>query len=241
MRRPREDERYTRLQVPGLPGVYFRDQRLELHAGTLSLYTASAVDVLGAKSGDCIPYWCVAWPAGLALARYLSGMDLAGRTVLEVGSGVGISGLGAALAGAEVLITDNVPAALRLALMNARRSGVSVRAAAADWRAWPVSGCFDLVVGSDVTYEPAAFDALMAVLDESLANGGEVLLTDPGRLSASTFQKRAIEAGWSWRAEPLPPEGRQPVFLYTLHRVRRSAGVTRLQTAKKTKTQETKG
>src|SRR4051794_33001548 len=170
------------MQVPGLPGVFFRDLRLSLEGRALSVYSASAVDVLSSRGSGEIPYWPVAWPAGLALARYLARLPLAGASILEVGAGVGISGLGAAAAGAHVLVTDNQPPALRLAMMNARRNGLPLRAAAADWRAWPLRGRFDRVVGSDVTYEPLAFDALLEVLDRTLRPGGEVLLTDPGRL-----------------------------------------------------------
>jgi predicted nicotinamide N-methyase len=219
MSRMGPEEGYTRMQVPGLPGVYFRDLPLHLTAErTLQLYGASAVDVLGTRRQGEMPYWSVAWPAGLALARYLAGRELRGRTALEVGSGVGISGLGAAVAGAAVLITDNQPAALRLARMNARRNGVAIRAAAADWSAWPIQQRFELVIGSDVTYEPAAFDALLAVLDRSLEPGGEVLLSDPGRLATATFQQQAIAGGWSWEMTPLPRHEAQPVFLYRLRR-----------------------
>jgi predicted nicotinamide N-methyase len=206
------------MQVPGMPGVFFRDLPITLGSHALSIYGASAVDVLGFRGRSPIPYWPVAWAAGMGLARHLAGLGLAGQRVLELGCGVGISGLGAAVAGADVVVTDNQPPALRLARMNARRNDVPLRAAAADWRAWPFRERFNLVVGSDVTYEPAAFDALLGVLDLALAPGGEVLLSDPGRLMTATFQQKAIARGWSWQMTPLPREGTQPVFLYRLLR-----------------------
>lgn len=219
MRSPRKkDDTYTRMQVPGLPGVFFRDLKLTLAGRSLSIFSASAVDVLSGSARGPVPYWPVAWPAGLGLARYLAALDLQGERVLEVGSGVGISGLGAALAGAETLVTDNQPPALRLAMMNARRNGVPLRAAVADWRQWPVCARFHRVIGSDVTYEPAAFDALLRVLDEALLPGGEVLLTDPGRSMTAGFRQRATESGWFWETLPLPREGPQDVFLYRLRR-----------------------
>lgn len=206
------------MQVPGLPGVRFRDLKLKLGDRTLSVYSASSVDVLSSGTPGAIPYWPVAWPAGLGLARYLAGQDLRGVPVLEVGCGVGISALGAAVAGAEVLATDNEPAALRLVRMNARRNDLPLRAAAADWRNWPLTARFPLVVGSDVTYEPAAFPALLEILSLSVAPGGEVLLTDPGRLTTAAFQQMVQAAGWSWKMETLPREGLQAVFLYRLRR-----------------------
>lgn len=218
----RVPEQYTRMQVPGLAGVYFRDLPLQLQDRQLSVYAASAADVLSAPTSRRItgetPYWCVAWPAGLGLARYLAALDLAGTSVLEVGCGVGISALGALAAGAKVLATDNEPHAMRLTAMNARRNRLPLRAAVADWRAWPLRARFDRIIGSDVTYAPPAFEPLLAVLDLALAPGGEVLLTDPGRLTSTAFQKRAIESGWRWETITLPREGPQPVFLYRLWR-----------------------
>jgi predicted nicotinamide N-methyase len=209
---------YTRLPVPGLPGVHFRDLPLDLGPGRLRILSASAVDVLEAAPANAIPYWAVAWPAGLGLARYLAGRPLKGQPLLELGAGVGVSALGAALAGAEVTVTDNQPPALRLAAMNARRNDLRLRLVGADWRAWPLRLRYPRVIGSDVTYEPEAFGPLLAVLQESLAPGGEVLLADPGRLTASVFQQRAQRAGWTWETRELPPEGRHAVFLYRLRR-----------------------
>lgn len=212
---PGSDDR-TRLHVPGLPGVFFRDRELQLGDRTLAIYSASAVDVLGARAPGGIPYWSVAWPAGLALARHLAAQELAGLRVLEVGAGVGVSGLGAAVAGARVLVTDNEPPALRLCAMNARRNRLPMRFAAADWRAWPLRGRFHRVIGSDVTYEPAAFDALLEVLQASLLPDGSVLLTEPGRMTTGAFRERAVAAGWGWDTQALPREGPQDVFLHRL-------------------------
>ncbi len=54
--------------------------------------------------------------------------DVAGRAVLDLGCGVGILGIGAALLGAsEVVGIDNDPAVIDLARANARRVGAAVR------------------------------------------------------------------------------------------------------------------
>ncbi len=212
---------YTKLQVPGMPGVFFRDQELSLPGGMLRVLGASGVDVLAGPRralGPEPPYWAVAWPAGLALARHLAALDFAGQRVLEVGCGVGVAGLGAAAAGADVLATDNEPGALRLARMNARRNGIPLRAAAADWRAWPLAGAFDLTIGSDVTYQPEAFPALLRVLDAAVRPGGDAWLTDPGRLATTAFVSEAQRAGWKVETKALPHEGPQAVFLYVLSR-----------------------
>jgi len=184
----------------------------------LSVYSASGVDVLSARGEPDPPTgrlpgrqdwgWRATWP----------GWTSAASASWRSAAASGVSGLGAAVAGADVVVTDNEAPALRVAMMNARRNGLLVRAAAADWRAWPLSRRFHRVIGSDVTYLPSAFDALLTALDASLLPGGQVLLTDPGRGMTAAFRARAEDAGWTWETVNLPPEGPREVFLYRLTR-----------------------
>ncbi|KLO15218.1 hypothetical protein SCHPADRAFT_278584 [Schizopora paradoxa] len=54
----------------------------------------------------------IAWPAGEVLAKYLAGKgpdNLNGKAIVELGSGTGLVGLVAALLGARVYITDQLP------------------------------------------------------------------------------------------------------------------------------------
>jgi predicted nicotinamide N-methyase len=206
------------LPVSGLPGVYFREHELNLEGRLLRVLGASPTDVLTARIYGELPYWAVAWPAALALARHLSSLPLMGVPVLELGSGVAIAGLGAAARGARLVATDNQPAALRIAALNARRNGLPLQAVGADWRAWPLSRTFPLVIGSEVTYQPEAYPSLLSTLAETVAPGGQALLSDPGRLSTEQFLQEASDAGWKWERTQLPAEGPQAVWLYRLTR-----------------------
>jgi len=50
------------------------------------------------------PYWAFAWAGGQALARYLldSRHEVAGKTVLDLGSGSGLTAIAAGMAGAAL-------------------------------------------------------------------------------------------------------------------------------------------
>ena len=68
-------------------------------------------------------YWSKVWPAGLALGRHLLAAPemCAGKAVLELGAGLGIGAVCAAVAGAaEVVATDIEPAGLEFALASAK-------------------------------------------------------------------------------------------------------------------------
>ena len=85
---------------------------------------------------------CKVWPASVLLARWLWQHPwlVRGRSVLELGAGVGLAGLGAAKCGAaRVALTDINRKALQQARENARLNGIEcVCAEHLDWAAPPI-------------------------------------------------------------------------------------------------------
>src|SRR5205807_7139673 len=61
---------------------------------------------------EFLPYWAELWPAAVALARAVAGLALDGLRVLELGCGLALPSVVAALGGADVLATDWSPDAL---------------------------------------------------------------------------------------------------------------------------------
>ena len=145
------------------------------------------------------------WDSALALVRWLEAEAAeamrGGARVVELGSGCGVGGLGAAALGASVLLTD-LGEALPLLRLNARLNAplcagakpaavaaldwggdsaaveralcalpAAAAAAAIDGSAGAAGGA-EWVVSSDVVYEPAAYDPLLATLRALAAGGG---------------------------------------------------------------------
>jgi predicted nicotinamide N-methyase len=165
---------------------------------------------------EFLPYWAELWPSARVLARRVGVLALRGARVLELGCGLGLPSLAAALAGGRVLATDWSPDAIAFAARNARANGLRVETAVAAWRepdALVARGPWDLVLGSDVLYEPRNGDQLEALLPRVLAPRGRVWLADPRRPAAVYFHER-MEPRWSFRTEldPGPP----PVELHEL-------------------------
>ena len=136
---------------------------------------------------EFLPYWAELWPSGLALARAVRRRDVEGLRVLELGCGLGLPSIVAALGGARVLATDWSPEALEVAAANATRNRAEVETALVSWagpeplvRAAP----WDLVLGADLLYEQRNVDQLLEVLPRL---GAEILLAEPGRPPAARF------------------------------------------------------
>src|ERR671914_3107454 len=80
---------------------------------------------------DRLPFWAELWPSGTALAHTIASRPLAGLRVLELGCGLGLVSVTAALAGATVLAVDRSPEAIRFTAINAARNGVALETAVA--------------------------------------------------------------------------------------------------------------
>ncbi len=99
-------------------------------------------------------YWSFCWASGQVLASWIldNPQWVAGKRVLDFGSGSGIVAVAAALAGArEVIACDIDPAALDAAQANAGLNGVSITLCD-DWASQP--GGLDVVTAADVLYDP---------------------------------------------------------------------------------------
>jgi predicted nicotinamide N-methyase len=142
-----------------------------------------------------MPYWAELWPTGVALAETVAELDLRESRVVELGCGLALPSIVAALAGADALAIDWAPEALTLARANAARNGVAIQTLELDWaKPEPLvqRAPFDLILCADVLYEPRNVDALVALLPRL---GAEVLLGEPGRQTAAAFFARA-EQDW---------------------------------------------
>jgi len=112
--------------------------------------------------------------------------------VLELGCGLGVPSLVAALGGAEVLATDWSPTAIELLQENATRNRARLETALVAWAhpsAIVARAPWDLVLAADVLYERRNVDELLALLPQLEAR--EVLVADPGRPHAKGFFERA--------------------------------------------------
>ena len=129
------------------------------------------------------PYWAFAWAGGQALARYTLDNPrlLAGKRVLDLGSGSGLTAIAAMRAGAAgVLAADIDRMALAAIRLNAALNGVEVATTDEDLLAKPPEP-YDVVLVGDLFYERTLADLVLRFIDAAAAQGAVVLIGDPQR------------------------------------------------------------
>jgi predicted nicotinamide N-methyase len=136
------------------------------------------------RAGLPPPFWGVAWPGGLALARYLLDHPalVTARTVLDVGSGSGVVAIAAAKAGAaRVMASEPDPLAQAAIRLNATINGVQAPACVGDISAAPPDPAADVVLAGDVWYDRELAEQVGSYLATAAAAGACVLTGDIGR------------------------------------------------------------
>ncbi len=152
---------------------------------------------------DYMPYWSYLWPAAAPFARALSMAPWPkGTEVLDIGSGVGLTGVALLARGDRVVFSDYDPQSLLLCRHNAVRNGFDdPETVLLDWRA-PLDRPFRVITGCEVTYEKRNHEPILKLLDRMLAPAtvdgirSVAWIADPGRYHAGAFVTLAGERGY---------------------------------------------
>ncbi len=129
------------------------------------------------------PFWAFAWAGGQALARYLLDHPgvVAGREVLDIGSGSGIVAIAAAKAGASRVVAAEIdPFAAAAIALNAPLNGVTVTIETRDLLDRRAAG-WGVALAGDICYEEPMSSRAIRLLRRISARGRLALLGDPGR------------------------------------------------------------
>ncbi len=169
----------SRVSVEVGGRVWLLDREADMEA----LWERMGEDDLGAD--ERLPYWAEVWPASVLLGRHIlrNAEVLCGRMCLDLGCGLGLTGIIASHVGARVVAFDYEWPAVRFARHNAALNNVPQPLwTLMDWREPAVRAHgFDFVWGGDVLYEKRFFDPLIRLFRHVLAPGGKIWIGEPVR------------------------------------------------------------
>ena len=179
---------------------------------TLELYGIGNWDVfvnnLEQKGEEYIkqfPFWVKIWESSIVLTDYLAGIGLEkDKEILEIGAGMGVTGLFLGAFGHKVTITDYEDDALELLRLNVEQNGLNnVTVKKLDWNNPDLEKKYDIICGSELIYKESSIEPIMSLLRKHLKPHGSVFLSHdirrkcmirfigmvPGRFEIENFAK----------------------------------------------------
>jgi predicted nicotinamide N-methyase len=181
------------------------DRRLEIILPGEPDHLLDDPEVIAANQrDDYMPYWSYLWPAAAPFARALQSAPWPrGSELLDLGSGIGLTGVASLTRGDHVVFSDYDPQSLLLCRHNAVRNGFEdPETLLLDWRR-PIERQFRVITGSEVTYEKRNHEPLIALLKTMLAPNPDgdfksmAWIADPGRYHAPAFVDLARSSGFA--------------------------------------------
>jgi predicted nicotinamide N-methyase len=136
------------------------------------------------------PYWAKLWPSALALCAFIQKQPqfVRDKEVLELAAGLGLPSLLAARFAHTVCCSDYLPEAIAVMDQSIEANGVTnVNTRLLDWRHLPGTLEPEVLLLSDINYDPQEFEVLYKVLVHFLQKKATILLSTPQRLMAAPF------------------------------------------------------
>lgn len=154
-----------------------------------------------------IPYWAELWPSAIALGEYIANNKeiFSGKSVLEIGCGLGLSGMIASRFAKNVLFTDYMQPPLDFVRYNCLQNDMNnVSQQILDWRKPDKSLAADILIAADVAYERRMFTHLVRAFKHLVKKGGLIIVSEPDRHYARIFFNSLEEKGFEKHTSILP-------------------------------------
>jgi predicted nicotinamide N-methyase len=164
------------------------------------------------------PFWAKLWPSSIALLDVLKAHPnlIQNKHVLEIGAGIGLPSLMMADITKSIQISDYDKEAVALLQKNIEHLQLqNAQALQIDWNNVPENLHPEVILLSDVNYDPIQFDVLISLIDKFMNQGSTIILSTPQRIMASPFVQK-LESFIKERHDILVDENGFPKEISTL-------------------------
>lgn len=139
------------------------------------------------------PFWAKLWPSSIALLDVLKAHPhlIENKHVLEIAAGIGLPSLMMADITKSIQISDYDKEAVALLQKNIEHLQIqNAQALQIDWNNVPENLHPEVILLSDVNYDPTQFDPLINLIVKFIHQGSTVILSTPQRIMASPFVQK---------------------------------------------------
>ncbi len=149
------------------------------------------------------PLFGVVWPSSIILASTVSQLNLKNKRVLEIGCGIAFSSIVLHKMGVNITASDYHPLARVFLEINIRNNEMPpIQYQTGNWEIEnPLLGDYDLIIGSDILYEPHHAEKVSQFIFEHSNKNTKVIIVDPGRSNRSRFTRNMQTLGYAHHYE----------------------------------------
>jgi predicted nicotinamide N-methyase len=154
---------------------------------------------LGISSANW-PLFGIIWESGVQLAYLMEDYPVEGKSVLEIGCGIGLASLVLNHRGVNITATDYHPEVKAFLDENTHlNKDPDISFVRTSWQDHLPNalGLFDLIIGSDLLYEQGHPENLASFINQHAQKRSSVLIVDPRRGYSSKFTKCMTKFGFS--------------------------------------------
>ncbi len=136
------------------------------------------------------PYWSQVWPAAIAMSNFLLNHTelIKDKILLELAAGLGLPSITAAAFAQQVICSDYLPEPVAIMQQSVQHNHLlNVDTKVLNWHNLPADLEADVLLLSDVNYEPEEFKMQHALINSFLDKGTQIILSTPQRLVGKEF------------------------------------------------------
>lgn len=129
------------------------------------------------------PFWVKIWEASVVLADHLIRIGLGKeKNILEIGAGMGVTGLFLGAFGYKITVTEYEEDALELLRMNVEHNGLdTVTVKKLDWNDPDLTETYDVICGSELIFNVTFMEPIIKLFRKYLRPEGTVFLAHDAR------------------------------------------------------------
>ena len=129
------------------------------------------------------PFWVKIWEASVVLADHLIRIGLGKeKDILEIGAGMGVTGLFLGAFGYKITVTEYEEDALELLRMNVEHNGLdTVTVKKLDWNHPDLTETYDVICASELIYNVTFMEPIIKLFRKYLRPEGTVFLAHDAR------------------------------------------------------------
>jgi predicted nicotinamide N-methyase len=163
---------------------------LSLYVPDLELVKSTYQDSIIQNKNTAFPFWAKVWPSSKAMTTFLQSEIslIQSKRILEIGSGIGLPSFSIATHVSELIISDYSSDAVELINRNITHLNLPhAKSMRIDWNTISEDIHADVVLLSDINYNPDDFTPLLSMIQCFIAAGSTVIIATPQRIMTNPF------------------------------------------------------